>query len=207
VLPAHGTRSGQCRLFVYVTRPVPAIAIATTESAAAPVTCRPCRSVRSLSVRRPGLSPPRRSCILLAIAAPLRLRTHATAPCYSSLNDRSSDATGAMGWRRNHPPIRQLSWRPVCCPVYRAKLNACLKPMQATSTSTSPAPVGVFVRGRCSARIDDGGTISQLCRLFVCLHRHRHSRAHDPGSPVSPSLAGEFLFQDAAPAMASAAIA
>jgi hypothetical protein len=53
-----------------------------------------------------------------------------------------------------------LSWRPVCCPVYRAKLNACLKPMQATSTSTSPAPVGVFVRGRYSTRINGGGTIS-----------------------------------------------
>jgi hypothetical protein len=48
---------------------------------------------------------------------------------------------------RNHPPIRQLSCRPVCCPVHRAKLkHACLKPMQAASApiSSSLHLVGVF---------------------------------------------------------------
>jgi hypothetical protein len=44
---------------------------------------------RSLSVRRPGLSPPRRSCILLAAARPLSLRTHATTLCYVPLNERT----------------------------------------------------------------------------------------------------------------------
>jgi hypothetical protein len=62
---------------------------------------------------------------------------------------------------RNHPPIRQLSCRPVCCPVHRAKLkHACLKPMQAASAPIRAMLVGVFVRGRCSARINGGGTIS-----------------------------------------------
>ncbi len=49
--------------------------------------CRPCRFVRSLSVHRPEFAPPHRGCILLAVAVPSRLRTHATAPCYTPLND------------------------------------------------------------------------------------------------------------------------
>jgi hypothetical protein len=59
----------------------------------------------SLSVRRPEPSPHRRSCILLAAAWLLSLRTHATAPCYTPLNDGFSDATEAMWqWRNHHDP-------------------------------------------------------------------------------------------------------
>ena len=46
---------------------------------------------RSLSVRRPEPSPHRRSCILLAAARLLSLRTRHTAPCYIPLNEHSTD--------------------------------------------------------------------------------------------------------------------
>jgi hypothetical protein len=118
--------------------------------------------VRSTSsVPRPELSPPRRSCILLAAARPLRLRTHATAPCYTPLNDGSRDVTEAMWWWRNHPPIRQLSCRPVCFPVgypdSSSFKHACLK-LQAASTLIGPTPVGVF----CSSPVQPRLTAAEL---------------------------------------------
>jgi hypothetical protein len=71
--------------------------------------------------------------------------------------------------RRNHPLTRQLSCRSVCCPVYRAK------PMQAASTPIRVMLVGVFVRGRCSARINDGGTISSYAGCWYASQRRLQS--------------------------------
>jgi hypothetical protein len=53
---------------------------------------------RSLSVRRPERSPPRRSCILLAAASLLRLRTRHTALCYFPFNERSKKCNRGR-WR------------------------------------------------------------------------------------------------------------
>jgi hypothetical protein len=104
-------------------------------------------TVRSTSsVPRPDLPPHRRSCILLAVAAPLSLVTHPPALCYSSLNDRSSDATGAMWQWRNHPPTRPLACRPV---------NGLIK-LQA-STLTSPTLGGFF----CSSPVQPGSTAAE----------------------------------------------
>jgi hypothetical protein len=65
--------------------------------------CRPCRSVRSLSVRRPELAPHRRSCILLAAASLLRLRTRHTALCYVPFNE------GGRERNRDYVAVAELS--------------------------------------------------------------------------------------------------
>jgi hypothetical protein len=114
------------------------------------VDAEPSLTVRSLSVRRPERSPHRRGCILLAAASLLRLRTRHTAPCYTPLNEGSRDVTGAMWWRRNHSPTRQLSCR-------QSLMST--RSVQALAP-TSPSLVGVFLFQPCSAGIDGGGTIS-----------------------------------------------
>jgi hypothetical protein len=147
----------------------------------------------SLSVRRPGLAPHRRSCILLAAAWLLSLRTRHTALCYVPFNEGSRDVTGAMWWWRNHSPTRQLSCR-------QSLMST--RSVQALAP-TSPSLVGVFLFQPCSAGID-GGTISSYAG---CSYASTGiSRAHDPGSPVSSSWRGSLLFQAAAPAMGSAAM-
>jgi hypothetical protein len=141
--PAHGTRSGQRQLFVYVTwptprrdQPSPPAGVVTLRDLTArdrrrvepadhdgPL-CRRCRGPssctdidavscppapaprrgrrphpvtaprmvrRSLSIRRPELAPPRRGCILRAVATLLSLRTRHTALCYVPLNERASE--------------------------------------------------------------------------------------------------------------------
>ena len=61
-----------------------------------PSRCGATTTVRSASsVRRPGLSPHHRSCILLAVVALLSLRTHATALCYVPLNEPLAECPGA----------------------------------------------------------------------------------------------------------------
>jgi hypothetical protein len=124
-----------------------------------PVPTMPVR--RSLSVRRPGFSPHPPELHTAGRRIALKPPYPAHRPLLRSLRRKvEGSATGAMWQWRNYPPTRQLSCRPVCCPVYRAKLkHACLKPMQAASTPIRAMLVGVFVRRRCSAGID-GGTIS-----------------------------------------------
>jgi hypothetical protein len=125
----------------------PARASATMWSAASPDGAvrgsrldLPPLTVRSTSsVPRPELPPHRRRCLRLAVAG-----HHG--PCYSSLNDRSSDATGAMWQWRNHPPTRPLACRPV---------NGLIK-LQA-STLTSPTLVGFF----CSSPVQPGSTAAE----------------------------------------------
>jgi hypothetical protein len=61
-----------------------------------------------------SLSLHRRSCLLLAVAAPLSLLLRPPALCYSSLNDRSSDATGERERR-----WKALEGLGVCTPADR----------------------------------------------------------------------------------------
>jgi hypothetical protein len=66
-------------------------------------------TVRSLSVRRPALAPPRRGCILLAAATPLRLRTRHTAPCYTPLNEGGRERNSARAGISQDAPIPILA--------------------------------------------------------------------------------------------------
>jgi hypothetical protein len=79
--------------------------------------------------------------------------------------------------------------------------QACM-PQAANSLSPHHLQlVGVF----CSSPVQPGSTAAELSPATPVV-RCFQGRLHDPGSSVSPSLAGEFLFQAAAPAVASAAI-
>jgi hypothetical protein len=111
-----------------------------------PVPTRPFR--RSLSVRRPGLSPRRRSCILLAAASLLRLRTRHTAPCYIPFNG------GGRERNRGYVAVAEPSSdTPVGLPSgQRTHQASSLNPHQ-------PHAGEVFLFQPCSAEIDGGGTI------------------------------------------------
>jgi hypothetical protein len=104
------------------------------------------------------------------------------------------------------PGVLLLSIRasPVCCPVYRAKFSS----MHASSPCKQPQPPspsagGGFLFQPCSAGIDGGGTISSYARCSDAFKAVFMIQV--PRLPASPT-GGEFLFQAAAPAMASAAI-
>ena len=95
---------------------LPVIVSATTGSAAEPGRCHhgsqsslPSLTVCSLSVRRPALAPPRRGCILLAAAQPLRLRTRHTAPCYIPLNEGERERNSVRAGISQDAPIPILA--------------------------------------------------------------------------------------------------
>jgi hypothetical protein len=112
-----------------------------------PVPTMPVR--RSLSVRRPGLSPHRRSCILLAAASLLRLRTRHTALCCAPFNE------GGRERNRGYVVVTEPSSdTPVVMPCKTwtsLSLKQCLSP-------TSPELVGFF----CSSPVQPGSTAAEL---------------------------------------------
>jgi hypothetical protein len=94
----HGTRSGQRQRRDVVSAsattwpaadPAGAITVRDLSTRDCTVDAEPITTGRSTSsVPRPELSPHRRSCILLAVAAPLSLLIHATPLCYVPSNGR-----------------------------------------------------------------------------------------------------------------------
>jgi hypothetical protein len=156
----QGTRPGQRRLFVYVTRrrhdvgsaadPAGAITVRDLTARDRAVDAEPTMPVRrSLSVRRPGLSPHRRSCILLAAASLLRLRTRHTALCCAPFNE------GGRERNRGYVVVTEPSSdTPVVMPCKTwtsLSLKQCLSP-------TSPELVGFF----CSSPVQPGSTAAEL---------------------------------------------
>jgi hypothetical protein len=106
---------------------------------------------RPLSVRRPRLSPPRQSCILLAVAGHHVSLLHSLRRTWKGAQQRLRNAAEPS----SDTPVVMTSGMLSGLP---GQNQACLKPMQAASTSTSPAPVGVF----CSSPVQPGSTAAEL---------------------------------------------
>jgi hypothetical protein len=101
----------------------------------------------------------------------------------------SRDVTGAMWWWWNHPPTRPLACRPV---------NGLITPnLSSFKPQPSPAPRwwGFSVPALFS-QDQRWRNYLQLCLLSVCFSTGICSRFR---LPRPAPLAGEFLFQDAAP--------
>jgi hypothetical protein len=107
-------------------------------------------TVRSTSsVPRPELAPPRRGCILRAVATLLSLRTHATALCYIPLNE------GARECNRGYVVVTEPSSdTPVVMPPKAWASESQRASICASLSPTSPALVGFFCSNPVQRRSD-----------------------------------------------------